>query len=213
MEPVSDGLLLLVAEVSAGLIGLFLVAIVFYIQTGFSQLQRSRQVVEPYFRSSTRIVLILYSLPLTLALTLVALPIVWSRLLFVIVIVGLVVANVSTAAGVRPVMRVTGNRTLFINEVVGTAGVVLIVILPLATGGLSPTREDLVPAMLISLGVAFLSTCVLVLTLFDIAEFERLVIDDAEPEPSTKARSRRSGDPMSEIGSDGPSSDDQVEKD
>ena len=173
MDPVGDAFLLLVAEVSAGLIGLFLVGMIFYIQTGFSQLERSREVVEPYFRASTRIVLILYSIPLVLSLTLVALPIVWSRLMFLTLIVGLVAANVSTAVGVRPVLRVTGNRTLFINEVVGTGGVALMVILPLATGGFSPDREDLVPSMMISLGIAFLSTCVLVLTLFDIAQFER----------------------------------------
>lgn len=173
MDPVSDNLLLLVAEVSASLIGLFMVGMIFYIQTGFSQLERSREVVEPYFRASTRIVLILYAIPLVLSLTLVALPDMWSRLLFLTLIVGLVAANVSTAVGVGPVMRVTGNRTLFINEVIGTAGVALMVILPLATGGFSPVREDFVPAILISLGVAFLSTCVLVLTLFDIAQFER----------------------------------------
>ena len=184
MHPVSDAFLLTVAEVSAGLIGLFLVGIIFYIQTGFSQLEKSREVVEPYFRSSTRIVLILYSIPLALSLTLVALPDVWSRLVFLTLIVGLVVTNVSTARGVRPVMRVTGNRTLAINEVIGTAGVALIVIVPLVTGRLSPGREDLVPSILIALGVAFLSTCVLVLTLFDIAEFERSEAPDATPRRS-----------------------------
>ena len=110
MEPVTDAFLLLVAEVSAALIGLFLVGMIFYIQTGFGQLERSRVVVEPYFRASTRIVLILYSIPLGLSLTLVALPIFWSRMLFLVLMVGLVSANVSTAVGVRPVMKVTGNR-------------------------------------------------------------------------------------------------------
>ncbi len=191
MDPVSENFLLLVAEVSAALIGLFLVGMIFYIQTGFGQLERSRVVVEPYFRASTRIVLILYSIPLVLSLTLVALPIVWSQLFFLVLMVGLVAANVSTAVGVRPVMQVTGNRTLFINELVGTAGVALMVILPLASGGFSPSREDLVPPLLISLGIAFLSTCVLVLTLFDIAEFERSEELDQKPQRSTDRPWRR----------------------
>ena len=191
MDPVADVFLLLIAEVSAALIGLFLVGMIFYIQTGFGQLERSRVVVEPYFRASTRIVLILYSIPLVLSLTLVALPIVWSRLLFLTLIVGLVASNISTAVGVRPVMRVTGNRTLFINEIVGTAGVALMVILPLASGGFSPSRDDLVPPILISLGIAFLSTCVLVLTLFDIAQFERSEELDQEPQRSTVRQWRR----------------------
>ena len=209
MEPVTDAFLLLVAEVSAALIGLFLVGMIFYIQTGFGQLERSRVVVEPYFRASTRIVLILYSIPLGLSLTLVALPIFWSRMFFLVLMVGLVAANVSTAVGVRPVMRVTGNRTLFINEIVGTVGVALMVILPLATGGFSPSREDLVPAILISLGIAFLSTCVLVLTLFDIAEFERSEELDQKPQrPTVRPWRRRPKDAASEVDSDIEASED-----
>lgn len=169
----SDDLLLTVAEVSAGLIGLFLVGMIFYIEAGFNRLERSRDVVEPYFKASTRIVLILYAVPLGLSLTLVALPVVWSRVLFVGVAAGLVAANVSTAGGVRPVMRATGSNTLLINEVIGTIGVAAMVILPLATGGLHPDRGDFVPVIVIGLGLAFLSTCVLVLSLFDIARFER----------------------------------------
>ena len=210
MDPVSDNLLLLVAEVSASLIGLFMVGMIFYIQTGFSQLERSREVVEPYFRASTRIVLILYAIPLVLSLTLVALPDMWSRLLFLTLIVGLVAANVSTAVGVGLLMRVTGSRTLFINEVVGTAGVALMVILPLTTGGFSPVREDFVPAILISLGVAFLSTCVLVLTLFDIAQFERSEELDQNPQRSmTRPWRRHPKDAALEVDSDiDPSEDD-----
>lgn len=182
MDPVSDALLLTVAGISASLIGLFLVGMVFYIQSGFSQLERSRGVVEPYFRASTLIVFITYAIPLGVSLTLVALPIVWSRLLFLALVLGLVPAAVSTAARVRAVMgATTGLGLLLMIEVVGTAAVVLMVILPLATGGFSPDREELVPALLISLGVAFLSTCVLVLTLFDIARFERS--DRPEPKP------------------------------
>lgn len=209
MEPVTDAFLLLVAEVSAALIGLFLVGMIFYIQTGFGQLERSRVVVEPYFRASTRIVLILYAIPLVLSLTLVALPIVWSRLFYLALIVGVVAANISTAVGVRPVMRVTGNRTLFINEIVGTAGVAVMVILPLASGGFSPIREDLVPGMLISLGIAFLSTCVLVLTLFDIAQFERSEELDQKPQESTVRPWRRHPkDAASEVDSDVEASED-----
>ena len=191
MDPVSDALLLAVASISAGLMGLWLVGMVFYIQSGFSRLERSRSVVEPYFRASTLIVFILYAIPLGLSLTLVALPVVWSQLLFLTLMLGLIAVNVSTASGVRAVTRATGTRTLLVNEVVGTAGVALMVILPLATGGVSPDREDFVPAILIGLGVAFLSTCVLVLTLFDIAQFERDETPDPKSRPSMRRRRKR----------------------
>jgi hypothetical protein len=65
MREISDAFLLNVAEVSATLIGLFLVGVFFYVETGFRRLGHHRDVVEPYFRSATRIVLILYALPLT----------------------------------------------------------------------------------------------------------------------------------------------------
>ena len=190
MNPVSDKFLLTVASISAGLIGLFLVGMIFYIQTGFERHERSRKVVEPYFRASTLIVFIAYAIPLGVSLTLVALPIFWSRLLFLALVLGLIPAAVSTAFRVRPVMRsTTGLGLLLMIEVVGTGAVVLMVILPLVTGGLNPDREDFVPAILISLGVAFLSTCVLVLTLFDIARFERSEL----PDPMLKrARARLS---------------------
>ena len=173
MNPVSDGFLIAIAEISAALIGLFLVGMIFYIQTGFDRLERSRGVVEPYFRAATLITFISFAIPLGVSLTLVSLPIVWSRLLYVVLVFGLVLVDFSTIKAVRECVRVTGLRLLVMMEVVGTAVVALMVILPLATGGLRPDREDFVPALLLSLGIGFLSTCVLVLTLFDIARFER----------------------------------------
>ena len=173
MEPVSDSFLLTVASISAGLIGLFLVGMIFYIQSGYESNERSREVVEPYFRAATAITLIAYAIPLAVSLTLVALPIVWSRLLWLVLVVALVIENVATVGTVRAVVRVTGLRLLAMIEIVGTVTVLIMVVLPLALGGLSPGREDLVPSILLSLGVAFLGTGVLVLTLFDIARFER----------------------------------------
>lgn len=173
MDPVSNEFLIALAEISAALIGLFLVGMIFYIQTGFDRLERSRSVVEPYFRAATLITFISFAIPLGVSLTLVALPIVWSRLLYVALVVGLIVVDFSTVKTVRECVRVTGLRLLLMMEAVGTVVVALMVILPLVTGGLRPEREDFVPVILLSLGIGFLSTCVLVLTLFDIARFER----------------------------------------
>ena len=49
MDPVSDNFLLTVASISAGLTGLFLVGMIFYIQTGFARSERSREVVDRIF--------------------------------------------------------------------------------------------------------------------------------------------------------------------
>jgi hypothetical protein len=110
MREVSDDFLLNMAEVSAALIGLFMVGVFFFVDTGLRRLDRARGIVEPYFRASTRIVLVLYALPLGLSLSLVALEPVWSRVLFALLSLLLLAANLDTAARVRAVARVTAQR-------------------------------------------------------------------------------------------------------
>ena len=178
MEPVSEGFLLTLASISAGLIGLFLVGMVFYIQTGYETHEKSRHVVEPYFRAATTITFLAYSLPLGVSLTLIALPFFWSQLVYWALVAGLIAVNVTTVSSVRAVQKEIGLSLLTMVEVVGTLAILAMIVLPFATGGLSQGQEDLVPGLLISLGIAFLGTCALVLSLFDIARFER-TSDDA----------------------------------
>jgi hypothetical protein len=168
MQEVSDAFLLNVAEISATLIGLFLVGVFFYVETGFRRLAASGHgVVEPYFRAGTRIVLLLYALPLGLSLTLVVLGPNWNRVLFALMSVILVAANIDSLARVRPFAKITGSTVLLMNELVGTAAVLAIVVTPWALGGLHPTREDLTWAILLSLGTGFLSVSTLVLSVFE----------------------------------------------
>lgn len=174
MEQVADSTLVTLADISASLIGLFLVGMILYIQTGFERVERSRDFVEPYFRAATLITFILFSIPLGVSLSLLTLPLGWSRLLYVTLVAALIVADLTTIREVRACVRATGLRLLAAMEVVGTVMVVLIAALPIVGGGLRPDREDFVPALLVSLGVGFLSTCVLVLTLFDVARLERV---------------------------------------
>ncbi|HEV2919148.1 MAG TPA: hypothetical protein VG673_07895 [Actinomycetota bacterium] len=172
MREVSDDFLLNMAEVSAALIGLFMVGVFFFADTGFRRLDRARGIVEPYFRASTRIVLVLYTLPLGLSLSLVALEPVWSRVLFALLSLLLLAANLDTAARIRAVARVTGSTALLVNELVGTAAVVTIVALPWVLGGLHPTREDLAWAILLAFAAGFTSISALVLFVQDLARFE-----------------------------------------
>jgi uncharacterized YccA/Bax inhibitor family protein len=62
---------------------------------------------------------------------------------------------------------------VLVNEVLGTIGVVLIVLVPWILGGIDPSREDLTWAILIAFGTAFLSLATLLLSVFDIAMSER----------------------------------------
>jgi hypothetical protein len=126
MQAVSDAFLLNMAEVSAGLIGLFLVGI-FFLDTA------------------------------------------WNAVLFAILSVALIAANLDTAGQVREVQKVTGSNTLLLNQVAGTVGVVLLVTLPWILGGIDPTREDFTWAILIAFATAFLSVATAVLSVFDVA--------------------------------------------
>ena len=172
MRQVSDGFLLNMAEVSGALVGLFLVGVFFFVETGLGQLGSSRGVVASYFRAGTRIVLVLFAMSLLLSLTLVILEPVWSTVLFAVLSVMLIAANVDTAIRIRTVGRVTRSTPLVVNEVAGTVAVLVIVVLPWALGGLHPTREDLTWAILLSFAAAFLSVSALVLAAFDISRFE-----------------------------------------
>ncbi|MGH3083583.1 MAG: hypothetical protein ACRDNP_05890 [Gaiellaceae bacterium] len=172
MREVTDSFLLQVAEISATLIGLFLVGLLFYIETGFRRLGEAREVMEPYFRAGARIVLILYAIPLFLSLTLVVLGPTWNRLLFLLLSVLLVAANVDTIAHVRTLARVEHSGVWLVNEVIGSIAVLAIVIVPWALGGLHPSREDLTWAILLSLAAGFLSVGALVLSIFDADPYE-----------------------------------------
>jgi hypothetical protein len=168
MREVSDQFLLNIAEVTAALVGLFLVGVFFFVETGFRG--RQRELYEPYFRSGTRIVLIVFSFPLLLSLTLVAMKPVWSHLLFAALCVLLIVANVDS---LRRVWEVAGASTaLLLNELIGTAAVLLIVGLPWALGGIDPSREDLTWSIMLAFATGFLSVSTLVLSAYDLGRAE-----------------------------------------
>jgi hypothetical protein len=169
---VSDGFLLNMAEVSASLIGLFMVGVFFYVETGFRRFDRTRGVVEPYFRAGTRIVFVLFAIPLGLSLTLVVLEPMWTRVLFALLSLMLIAANIDTAARIRAVAKITRSTALFVNEVAGTVGVVALIVVPWILGGLHPTREDLTWAILLAFASGFISICAVVLSVFDIARLE-----------------------------------------
>jgi hypothetical protein len=172
VREISDGFLLNIAEVSASLIGLFLVGMFFFVETGFRRSITAGDVVEPYFRASTRIVFLLYTIPLGLSLTLVVLEPVWSRVLFALLSLGLLAANIDTVARIRSVARVTHSTALVVNEIAGTAAVVAIITVPWILGGFHPTRKDLTWAILLAFATGFASICVTVLSAFDIVRLE-----------------------------------------
>ena len=169
MRDVSDQFLLNVAEETSALVGLFLVGVFFFVETGFRRWQGDNELIEPYFRSGTRIVLILFAIPLLVSMTLVAMEPVWSRVVFFVLSLMLVAANVDTVRRIRRLPNEPGKGTLLWNEAFGTLAVVLLVTLPWILGGIDPGREDLTWSILLSFASGFLSVSALVLSAYDLA--------------------------------------------
>jgi enamine deaminase RidA (YjgF/YER057c/UK114 family) len=170
---VTEGLLLGIAGVSATVVGLFLVGAFFYVEAGMRQQDgQARAAMQPYMRAGTRIVMLLFALALFLSLALAALDLSWARALYVVLTLLVVVANVETALRVRSVRLPGQPRTLLLNEIVGTIGVVLIAVLPWVLGGWRPGREELTLAALLALGTAFVSVGAMALSAFDVARLD-----------------------------------------
>ena len=185
MQSVSDAFLLTVASMSAALVGLFLVGVFFFIDTGFRRV-RARDVFERYFRSGTRIVLVLFAISIFLSLGLIVLDPVWSRVLFVLLSAALIAANLDSAIRVLPIARSSGMLALSVNEALGTIGVLILVTLPWILGGFSPTREHLTWAILIAFLIGFLSFSAVVLVAFDLARLDvgEITEDDDQALPT-----------------------------
>jgi hypothetical protein len=188
VRQVSDALLLILAEISATLIGLLLVSVFFYVETGLRRFGRAREAATSYLRAGTRIVLILYGMTLALSLALVALKPVWSRVLFAVLSLLLLAANVETSVRIRAVVKLTRSTAVLVNDVVSSAGILALVVIPWVVGGLHPTREDLTWAILLSLTTGFLCTYTLVLSVFDISKFEAAARAEGRDGAATEAR-------------------------
>jgi hypothetical protein len=163
VRPVSDDFLLTMAQVSATLIGLFLVGVFFFVEGPLRSRSSTSAISRQYLRSGTRITLIVFAIPLGVSLALVALDIIWARALFAALSAALIVANVDS------IRRVRGERSMVLlaNEAATTGLTLLLVILPWAMGGLRPTRENLTWAILLAFAAGLLSVSTAVMSAFD----------------------------------------------
>jgi hypothetical protein len=164
VRPASDDFLLNMAEVTATLIGLFLVGVFFYAESLQSG-DRAHAISRSYLRSGTRITLIVLAIPLALSLSLVALEPAWSRALFAVLSVVLLAANVDSILHLRGVRSIA----LVANETLATAMTVALVTIPWILGGLEPTREDLTWSILLAFAAGLLSITAIVMSVFDVA--------------------------------------------
>ncbi len=204
MQPISDAFLLTMAGLSASLVGLFLIGMFFFINTGFRRMTDDREGVERYFRSGTRITLVDFAIAIFLSLSLVALDPVWSRVLFLVLSLLLIAANVDSAIRVRPIARSYGMLELAVNEVLGTIGVLILVTVPWILGGFNPTREDFTWAILTAFLIGFTSFGALVLSAFHLAPLDTdgIVEHHDQPRPAETGPITESQGVMDQNGDD-----------
>jgi hypothetical protein len=88
---------------------------------------------------------------------------------FLVLSLILVAANVQTLLEIRELARIGGNTRWVVTELLGSTAVAVLVVLPWLLGGFHPTREDFTWSILISFGTGFLSVGALILSVFDTA--------------------------------------------
>ena len=185
MDGGSDEFLLALAGVAATLVGTFIVAVFFYLD---SALHRARGAAgstsDQYMRAGTRWVLVAYSLPLIVAPALVGEAPVWGAVAFLAFGTALVVATIDTSR--RVVKRGATRRSVALaaNEVLTSFAVVALVVLPWTHGGWIPSPGDFVPSLLLALAVGFTSTATVIMSIFDADQVP-------VPVPQTPASTRR----------------------
>jgi hypothetical protein len=189
---VTDEFLLGLAGIAATLVGTFIVAVFFYLD---SALHRSRGAAgsapDQYMRAGARWVLIAYSLPLFVALALAGAEPVWGAVAFLAFAAALVVATVDTTRRIVKKGATRKSPAMAANEICTSLAVVALAVLPWALGGWIPSPMDFVPSMLLALAIGFTSTAMVIMSVFDAAEVSAPAPEPAAPPWGLATRRRR----------------------
>ncbi|MBD5787394.1 hypothetical protein IF650_14565 [Cellulosimicrobium terreum] len=192
MHEVTDEFLLALAGIAATLVGTFIVAVFFYLD---SALHRARGAAgstpDQYMRAGARWVLVAYSLPLIVALALVGAEPVWAVVAFLAFAAALVAATIDTSRRIAKKGATRRSVALAANEILTSLAVVALVVLPWTLGGWMPSPSDFVPSLLLALAIGFTSTAAVIMSVFDA---EQTTAPAPEPTtPSRRSAARRRG--------------------
>jgi len=156
------------AGVSGTLLGTFVIAAFFYLDSTMHRDAVTGALDERYIRAAIRWVFAAYSLPVFVSLTLASLAPVYGLVVFVALSVLLLLATFATARRMLAVASTGASRTLVLNEWFTTAALPVIVALPWILGGrLVPPPDAYVPSLLLCVVIAFSSTAAVIMAEFD----------------------------------------------
>lgn len=155
------------AGIAATMLGTFIVAAVFYIDSDLHRRLAASAAADKYWRSGMRWVFTAYAIPMLVALVLASLSPVWGALTFIALVGVLLAMTFDTGLKILRRGGPGASRTLTVNEWVTTAVVLVSAVLPWALGGWVPDPASFVPSLLLILAAGFTSTAALVMAEFD----------------------------------------------
>lgn len=178
MKTISDDVLLTMAQIAATLIGLLLVAVLFYVETGLRRLESLGPSLGVFIRAFTKLILLLYSLVLGLSLGLVALERAWLTALYVLLGVAVVAALLDVTRASRDLpgpIRVQHGQVW-----IAWPPILVTLAAPWALDGADPSREAYAWTLILGGGLAFVLTASLLLLTFHLAALEQATQDEGE---------------------------------
>jgi len=186
MRPVPDELLLNLAAIAATLLGLLVVGVFFYVETGLRRLEQAQEPFGAFIRAASRLTMSLYGLTFSVSIALVALKPAWARATFALAAAGVLLATLDWTIRSRAMGAIMGSAVWSpLVAVVAWIWVAAMLAIPWVMGGLHPSREHLTWAVLLTMLTALVSTLEMLLSVFDISAFEqasRLSGNREEPE-------------------------------
>ena len=172
VAPVSEGLLLTVAQIAATLIGLLLVGMFFYVETGFRRLTTLQEEAGAFLRAAAKLVLLLYALVLAVSLALVAFEPLVVTALYALLSTAVVAALIEMTTRARRLPTAVRRRHAAAWRVWPPTIVALAV--PWVTGEWPLGPPALVDALFLVGALAFFLTGGVLLFAFDLAGVERI---------------------------------------
>jgi len=185
---VSEALLLTVAQIAATLIGLLLVGMFFYIDTGFRRLTTLQVEAGAFLRTATKLVLLLYALVLAVSLALVAFEPLVVTALYVLLSMAVIAALVEMTVRARQLPTAVRRRHAAAWLV--WPPTIIALALPALTGGWPLAAPALTDAVFLVGALAFFLTGGLLLFAFDLAGVERLAAEHPQHSRSVSKPAR-----------------------
>lgn len=177
LKPISDEVLLTLAEIAATLLGLLLVAAFFYLETGLRRVALGPQG-KRFLRATTKLIVVLYSMVLALAVALVVMEGPWVTVVFAVLSAAVLSALIEWAFRARDLRRVI--RVRGVHPILAWPMVLVPLALPWVADGWRLGTEALTWALLLGGVVAFVNTVGLLLVAFDLSSMDRATRDDDE---------------------------------